>query len=318
VEFCPGQDHTIRKPRGYERFRDHQPYSLTLYNREGKAIPYRFFKGSSQVPLPFWTYRRVFDANFLSPNGERNDIALINWHGNDYHWANPIDQPTERAAAILDEARRLSLGFLYWLQTEVPRDDGQGFGYPELRLVKEGLGTRSGLAMAPYVRESRRIKGLYQITAQDILMETNPGCDQITFPDSVGIGWYAMDLHPAVGDSRSMYAPTLPFQIPLGSLIPVECDNLIASCKNINTTHLSNGAYRLQPVEWSIGEAAGSLVAFCLANQLHPHAVRNFPAQLHQFQELLKGRGVAISWPQSELNALTGSKYYEGESNEMD
>ena len=62
-----------------------------------------------------------------------------------------------------------------------------------------------------------------------------------------------------------MYAPTLPFQIPLGALIPIECDNLLAACKNINTTHLSNGAYRLQPVEWSIGEAAGSLAAYCVS-----------------------------------------------------
>jgi hypothetical protein len=304
VEFCPGESHIIRKPRGYERFRRRQPYSLTLYNREGKAIPYRFFDGSAEVPLPFWTYRRVFDANLLTPGGERNDLALINWHGNDYHWASPIDQPPARAAAILDEARRLSLGFLYWLQTEVPRDDGSGYGYPELRLAKEALGTRSGLAMAPYVREARRIRGLYRITAQDILVETNPGRDQASFPDSVGIGWYAMDLHPAVGDSRSMYAPTLPFQIPLGALIPLECDNLIAACKNINTTHLSNGAYRLQPVEWSIGEAAGALAAYCLARGVHPSSVRADAAMLAAFQSVLQARGVAISWPQAALDSL--------------
>jgi hypothetical protein len=303
VEFCPGENHTIRKPRGYERFRDRQPYSLTLYNREGKAIPYRFFDGSPEVPLPFWTYRRVFDAQLLAPGG-RNDLVLINWHGNDYHWANPIDQPPARAAAILDEARRLSLGFLYWLQTEVPRDDGRGRGYPELRLAKEAVGTRSGLAMAPYVRESRRIRGLYRITAQDILAAANPGRDQAAFPDSVGIGWYAMDLHPAVGDSKSMYAPTLPFQIPLGALIPVECGNLIAACKNINTTHLSNGAYRLQPVEWSIGEAAGSLAAYCVANHVHPQAVRADAAKLRAFQAYLQQRGVSISWPQSALDRL--------------
>ncbi|PTQ57378.1 MAG: hypothetical protein BSOLF_1694 [Candidatus Carbobacillus altaicus] len=32
----------------------------------------------------------------------------------------------------LNEARELSLSFLYWLQTETPRDEG-GYGYPELK-----------------------------------------------------------------------------------------------------------------------------------------------------------------------------------------
>jgi hypothetical protein len=304
VEFCPGEKHVIEKPAGYEENRDKQPYSLTLFDRSGAARPFHFFKATPESPLPFWTYRRVFDAALLDPSGKRHDLALINWHGNDYHWANPIDQPQERQQEILEEAKQLSLGFLYWLQTEVPRDDGKGLGYPELRLAKEALGTADGLSMAPYWRESRRIIGRYRIVAEDILVSANVGNDQAAFPDSVGIGWYAMDLHPAVGDETTMYAPTLPFQIPLGALIPQDCDNLIASCKNINTTHLSNGAYRLQPVEWSIGEVAGSLAAFCSANGVTPAQVHAAPQIFHEFQQFLHQRGVLTSWPQEALDSL--------------
>jgi hypothetical protein len=304
VEFRTGEDHTIRRPRGYERFRKEQPYSLTLYNREGEAIHYNFNLATADRPLPFWTYRRVFDAQLLAPGSGRGDIALINWHGNDYHWANPIDQPPAARAKILDEAKRLSLGFLVWLQTEVARDDGQGFGYRELRLLPEAVGTRSGLAMYPYLREARRIRGLYRIVAEDILAESNPGKSQAAFADSVGIGWYAMDLHPAVGDSTTMYAPTLPFQIPLGSLIPVECDNLIAAGKNINTTHLSNGAYRLHPVEWSIGEAAGALAAFCVGEGVKPRRVSEDPQRLRAFQGKLLERGTRLEWPEEALAEL--------------
>ena len=304
VEFCPGETHVIEKPAGYEENRDRQPYSLTLYDRSGAARLFNFFNATPESPLPFWTYRRVFDAAMLDPSGKRNDLALINWHGNDYHWANPIDQSPQRQQEILEEAKQLSLGFLYWLQTEAPRDDQQGFGYPELRLAKEALGTADGLSMAPYWRESRRIRGRYHIVAEDILASANEGKDQAVFPDSVGIGWYAMDLHPAVGDETTMYAPTLPFQIPLGALIPQNCDNLIASCKNINTTHLSNGAYRLQPVEWSIGEAAGSLGAFCSANGVTPAQVHADPQIFHEFQQFLHQRGVLTSWPQEALDSL--------------
>ena len=37
------------------------------------------------------------------------------------------------------------------------------------------------------------------------------------------------------------------------------------ACKNIGTTHITNGCYRLHPVEWNIGEAAGALAAFAHA-----------------------------------------------------
>jgi FAD dependent oxidoreductase len=37
-------------------------------------------------------------------------------------------------------------------------------------------------------------------------------------------------------------------------------ENLLPACKNIGATHITNGCYRLHPVEWNIGEAAGSLL----------------------------------------------------------
>ena len=36
-------------------------------------------------------------------------------------------------------------------------------------------------------------------------------------------------------------------QIPLGALIPVRVENLIAANKNIGPTHITNGCYQLQP-----------------------------------------------------------------------
>ena len=303
VEFCPGENHTIRKPPGYARFKVEQPYSLTLTGHKGEPLPFHFFKSTSASPLPFWTYRRLVDGKLLKPSGRLNDLALINWASNDYRWGNIIDKPPLVKAILLDEARRLSLGFLYWLQTEAPRDDGQGFGYPELRLLPGAVGTRSGLAMAPYIREARRIIGLRRVLEQDIGAVGKEGVDQAVTPDSVGVGWYSMDLHPCVGDERSLYAPTLPFQIPLGALIPIECDNLLAACKNISTTHITNGAFRLHPVEWSIGEAAGSLAAYCCEQHTSPPRAWATPAQLQRFQAHLRGRGVDLEWPPLDLSS---------------
>ena len=94
------------------------------------------------------------------------------------------------------------------------------------------------------------------------------------FADSVGIGWYPIDIHRSGDDDVGLSCRTRPFQIPLGALIPVRIVNLIAACKNIGTTHLTNGCYRLHPVEWNIGEAAGALAAFALQQGLSPAAVR--------------------------------------------
>ena len=94
---------------------------------------------------------------------------------------------------------------------------------------------------------------------------------------------------------------TYPFQIPLGSLIPVETTNLVAACKNIGTTHVTNGCYRLHPVEWNIGESAGYLVAFCLMNNVTPKMVYENDDLLVKYQATLVENGIQLRWPKEVL-----------------
>lgn len=289
VEFCPHQSHIIVKPEGYESLRDRQPFTLTLTGQDGEARPFRMFvDGPTGLP-PFWTYRRLWDGQHTTP--PTADIALINWNSNDYHHGTIIDVDHATIAQRIDEAKRLSLAFLYWLQTEVPRDDGSGLGYPELKLRPDIMGTHDGLSMEPYVRESRRTLGSTRIVAEDLLVATQPLARARAYPDSVGIGWYFMDLHPAPGNPHSMFAPTRPFQIPMGALIPPDCHNLIMSCKNIATTHLSNGSYRLHPVEWNIGVAAGMMAHLAIVQQVAP---RELP--VWSVQKELLALGHPIAW----------------------
>jgi hypothetical protein len=158
------------------------------------------------------------------------------------------------------------------------------------------MGTADGLSMAPYIRESRRTRGISRITAQDVLATVQPNARARHWPDSIGIGWYPLDLHPAPGNSTSRYEPTRPFQIPLGALIPPDCDNLICANKNIATTHLSNGSYRLHPVEWSIGTGAGMAVAVAYERSLTLRAVRDTPDALRVVQTHLLKSGTQLAW----------------------
>ena len=113
----------------------------------------------------------------------------------------------------------------------------------------------------------------------------------------MGVGSYRIDLHPSSGGDNYIDVSSLPFEIPLGSLIPQRVENLIPACKNLGVTHITNGCYRLHPVEWNIGESAGMLAAQCLDTGLSPRAVRNEEGRLVEFQRRLAGDGVEIRWP---------------------
>ena len=117
------------------------------------------------------------------------------------------------------------------------------------------------------------------------------------FPDSVGVGSYRIDLHPSTGGDNYIDVSSMPFQIPLGSLIPTRVENLLPACKNLGTTHITNGCYRLHPVEWNIGESAGALAAHALAKRQSPRRIRDNEKLLEEFQKSLLRQGVELEWP---------------------
>lgn len=296
VEFRPGERHYVRQPEDYAENRKRQPYTLRhLYYDQRGWVTYRMFDTGAGAAGPFWTYRRLIDAaNFDDPR-YAHDAAMINWPGNDFRHGGLIDVAPEAALDALRRAKALSLGFCYWLQSECPRDDG-GTGYPELLLRSDLMGTADGLSHYPYIRESRRIRALTTISEEDIAAQYQPGARARFFPDSVGIGLYAIDIHPADGEEKIPPAPARPFQIPLGALVPVRMRNLLPACKNIGTTHITNGAYRLHPIEWNIGEAAALLALFCLDRSLTPQEVVRDEHRRRRFQRRLVRSGIPLYW----------------------
>jgi hypothetical protein len=224
-------------------------------------------------------------------------VTLMNWPQNDY-WLAPligVDDPArERALAA---SRELTRSLVYWLQTAVPRADG-GTGYPGLLLCPETTGTADGLAKAAYIRESRRILAELTVTENHIgvtARERLGGPEQ--FADSVGIGAYRIDLHPSTSGRTYVDLDSHPFQIPLGALVPRRVRNLLPANKNIGSTHVTNGCYRLHPVEWSIGETAGALAAHALSTGRPPRNIRNDVRRLEDFRHVLaEGLGVPLAW----------------------
>ena len=83
----------------------------------------------------------------------------------------------------------------------------------------------------------------------------------------------------------------------LGALLPLRLENLLAAGKCMGVTHVTNGCYRLHPVEWNVGEAAGALAAYSVSHHVRPRAVRSNPALLADFQRTLISMGVQLHWP---------------------
>jgi hypothetical protein len=307
--YDPQGEHVIAKPARYDYWKEYAPVMMPAYPGRlldwNAPVPWTlepwkrnlFPEESSDLFASLWLYRRIVCRDHYEPGAIPEEVTLVNWPQNDYWGRNIIDKPEEEVQRALEESRQLSLSLLYWLQTEAARPDG-GAGYPGLRLRPDLMGTKDGLAMAAYIRESRRIRAVFTVTENHVGVEARKGMNEAEhFADSVGVGCYRIDLHPSAGGVNYIDIASYPFQIPLGALLPVRARNLLPACKNLGVTHITNGCYRLHPVEWNIGEAAGLLAAFCLAKGVEPRQVREDAEIMKDFQALLVRQGIELEWP---------------------
>jgi hypothetical protein len=320
LDYCPGEVCTIDRPADYQLWRDYVPpltpgWGGPLLSWQAThpitmdPVVRTFDPVSPQPergPMDLWTFRRIADRTQFLDGCYKSDIVLVNWPQIDYLPGNVIGVSAEEQRRHLEGSRKLSKSMLYWMQTEAPRPDG-GTGWPGLRLRGDITGTDDGLAMAPYIRESRRLRGLFTVKEQHVGLEAR--CQETgaapaevraaRFHDTVGVGAYRIDLHPSTGGDNYIDVGSLPFQIPLGALIPQRVENLIAGGKNLSVTHITNGCYRLHPVEWNVGEAAGMLAAACLDWGSKPCEVRAQARLLGDFQRRLLAQGFELEWPGS-------------------
>ncbi len=138
------------------------------------------------------------------------------------------------------------------------------------------------------------------------------------FPDSVGIGHYAIDFHPCMALSpperegnyerpgeRRGAGNAYPFQIPLRALIPQEIDNLLVAGKSIATSHIAAAAYRVHSFEWSSGAAAGNTAAFALEEAVLPYQlVDQLPShepQLQALKQRIERQGNPVAFPNTSI-----------------
>ncbi len=317
MDYFEGENHLINKPEQYDFWKNYIPKLSPPW--PGKLLQLSYSNPSTLQPkilgfdprgnatgknLNLWNYRKIIDQKNFKPGAYNSDITIVNWPQNDFMVGNIVDVTEEEYKKNIEAAKQLSLSLFYWLQTESPRPDG-GNGWPGLRLRPDIMGTEDGLAKYPYIREARRTKAVFTILEEHVGKENRlivagkEATRAANFFDSVGVGYYHIDLHPTTSGNNYIDFDSLPFQIPLGALLPQRMENLIAASKNIGTTHISNGCYRLHHVEWNIGESAAMLIAFSLKKKVKPKQVREQPALLNEFQNWIRVQGIETHWPQN-------------------
>lgn len=186
---------------------------------------------------------------------------MLNWpiSGNDCYVKDITRMlPSERVAAI-DSAKRIALGYLYYIQTEL--------GQKNIGIAEGEYPTDDGLPMIPYYRDSRRIEGEVTFTLADI---DRPYSNEL-YRTAIAVGDYPVDHHHYRNpDWRNLpqleFHPVSSFSVPLGVMVPKDVEGLLVIEKAVSVTCVANGATRLQPVVMEIGQAAGIAAALAVKN----------------------------------------------------
>lgn len=207
------------------------------------------------------------------------------------------------------KAKLLTLQLIYYIQHDLGQSkwsiaDDEGYDTPYARehhcpLLNGYEAFEYQMAQEPYVRESKRLIGLETLTGNELQYAWKDKTRTPTFPNSIAVGHYPMDVHDcktgptleaafdSVANLSTKYAGG-GFEVPIGVLIPQKVDGLLAAEKNISVSRLANGAIREQPIAMDIGQAAGALAALATSQGQQP---RNIPYQQVQ-TALLQGNAI--------------------------
>ena len=118
------------------------------------------------------------------------------------------------------------------------------------------------------VRETRRVLGEYQLTADDVLSARK-------FDDAIARGSYPVDIHNPTGSGTVLkrLPPGEAYDIPLRCLLPKNIDGLVVAGRCISGTHEAHSSYRVMPIVMATGQGAGVCAALAARRGVAPRGI---------------------------------------------
>ncbi|MEY2639427.1 MAG: hypothetical protein RIR90_909 [Bacteroidota bacterium] len=284
-DYGPNADCTIVKPAGYD------PAEF-----DGACTDY--YKDKTRI-APNVDAKKMLDYGRLP-----NKKYMLNWpgYGNDVYLNIVKLTPAERERE-LEKAKQMTLRFIYFIQHQL--------GFKHFGLADDEFPTADRLALMPYHREGRRVKGLVRFNIKHISAPYSNGIP--VYRTGIAVGDYPIDHHhrknPAAPQHLGFY-PVPSFNVPLGALIPQKIKGLIVAEKGISVSNVVNGTTRLQPCVMMIGQAAGALAALTVQDKKDAAAipVRKVQAQLlNQGAYIMPFYDVRIGHPHFEAVQRIGA-----------
>ena len=271
-DYGPGADRTIPRPAGYD---PKEYYGCCREWSDGNP--------------------ELVDARTMLDYGKLpNDRYMINWPkaGNDYY-ADYLEKDRQERLNLFEHAKQQTLSFVYFIQSQL--------GFKHLGLADDEFPTADDLALIPYIRESRRLQGMVQLTVDD-LVDPYKGTK---YQQGIAVGDYPLDHHHGKVqlDEPEEFPPIPSFNVPYGCLVPEQVDGLLVAEKSISVTHLVNGCTRLQPCVMQIGQAAGAAADLCLKYAIQPRQLN-----IRELQQALLQAGC---WLMPFLDVTPADWYFD-------
>lgn len=190
------------------------------------------------------------------------------------------DQKTR--TRIRERHKNLTLGLLYFLQNDkqVPIEHRKLAN--EFHLAKDEFTKSDNFPFQLYIREARRLSGVYTLTEKDI---TGIGEHKIAIEhyDNIAIGEFPIDCFPCrirqPNDSVVLEGYlgmvdhiTQPYEIPYRIMIPETVDGLIVPVA-ASTSHIGYSSIRMEPTWMALGQASGVAAALSIDENVQPRKV---------------------------------------------
>ncbi len=216
----------------------------------------------------------------MMPNGktDTNNNGPISTDFIGASWEYPEADYAKREA-IWQEHVRYQQGLMYFLANDPSVPEALHNEMNEWGLAKDEFEDTDHWPNQLYIREARRMKGLYVMTQKDLQTER-------TKKDSIGMGSYNSDSHhvqrvpasklgaipegwpadvPALLNEGDMQVPVQPYEIAYGTICPKteECVNLFVIC-GFSASHVAYSSIRMEPQYMILGHAAGVAAAMAL------------------------------------------------------